>query len=196
MKKKIMIITLIVFIIVILFIMYMFLRPDSLRFKNDYEMYNIVSNNDGDKIKVSIPFNNKIKYISNNDVIKLFENGTGIIYFGYPTCPWCRNVVPIILDVVENSNIDTLYYYDIHSSKFNSSFEKKLFKYIKEYLRKDSNNEYVIAVPDVYFIKDGKIVGRHLSTLSSQKSPYDKLNSKQVNELKKIYKDSIKKMEE
>lgn len=195
MKKKIKLIILIVIILICSIFIYMILRPDSLRFKNDYEMYNIVSNADGDKIPVNIPINNKVKYISNSDVLKLFKDGTGVIYFGYSTCPWCRNVVPLLLDVVENSSIDNLYYYNIHSSKFDKEFTNDLFKYIKSYLRKDANNEYVIAVPDVYFVKNGKIVGRHLSTLKSQKSPYKKLTNDQKEELKKIYKDYIKLLE-
>lgn len=195
MKKKIKLTILIVIMLMFLIFLYMILRPDSLRFKNDYEMYNIVSNANRDKIKVSIPINNKAKYISNNDVLNLFKDGTGVIYFGYSTCPWCRNVVPLLLDVVENSKVDNLYYYNIHSSKFDKEFKNDLFKYIESYLRKDTNNEYVIAVPDVYFIKNGKIIGRHLSTLKSQKSPYDGLTSSQKKELKKIYKDYIKVLE-
>ena len=48
--------------------------------------------------------------------------------------------------------------------------------------------------PTVVFVKNGRIVDTHMSTLDSQKDPYKKLNKKQRRELKKIYIENIKKI--
>ena len=37
-------------------------------------------------------------------------DGTGIIYFGFPECPWCRNAVPVLLDAAEEVGIEKIYY--------------------------------------------------------------------------------------
>ena len=44
------------------------------------------------------------------------------------------------------------------------------------------------------FYADGKVIGLHTSTVSSQTNPYILLNDEQVKELKNIYEDYIHKM--
>lgn len=192
MKKKILISLVIVFIILILGGIFLNFN-DSFRFKLSYEYINFLEYNNGKKIKVNIPTDNKIKYVSEDEVIDLLENGTGILYFGYNTCPWCRNIVSPLIDAAKNNDIDIIYYADLH--KLNISLIRgKLYKILDSYLRDDDEGKKVLAVPDVYFIRNGKIVGHHLGTVDSYRNPYDGMSKKQKKELLEIYYDLIKEM--
>ena len=187
MKKKIIIVT--ILIILLLLIGLIVYSNDAIRFKLSYEYINTVEYSNGKKIKVSIPLNNQIKYLNNNDIITFLKEGTGIIYFGYNTCPWCRNIVEPLLEVADENNIDKVYYVDIHHI---SKIKKEIINILDDYLRLDEEtNTKVLAVPDVYFIKNGKILTHHIGTVDSYKNPYLGMNKKQKEELKKIYNEGI-----
>lgn len=185
MKKKILIIiTIILFVILAL---YLFL-PDNIKIKVSYEYYNYF--NDGKIVEVDIPIHNNFNYINNKETEKLFKDGTGVIYFGYSSCPWCRSVIGILNEVAVSNSID-IYYFDTKSSNYNNYFKENIIPYIEKYLRRDSSNNKKLYVPDVYFIKDGKIIGHHIGSLESHTDPYKELSNKEKKELIKIYNDLL-----
>ena len=53
-----------------------------------------------------------LEYLTEKEAVKLLEKGTGIIYFGFSGCPWCRNLVPILTDLAEELE-EPVYYLDI-----------------------------------------------------------------------------------
>lgn len=160
---------------------------DSLRFKEEYEALN-------NYIKVSIDDDNPIKYAEFNEVETLLTSGTGVIYFGFPSCPWCRNMIPVLLDVAKENNYDTIYYFNPSDIRSNDNSDyNRLIEILDDYLLEDAGNKK-LYVPDVYFVKAGKIVGHHLSTVESQTDPKVSLNEEQVNELSGIYQDLFDKI--
>ena len=188
-KRYIIIGVILLFFLVIGFICY---SKDNIRFKFSYELVNKVELAKNKKIKINIPIDNRVKYIKNGtELIDLFKNGTGIIYMGYETCPWCRNAVPVLIDSVISNNLDTIYYLNIHDVDI-SSVKDELYKILDEYLKVTDNSEKVLAVPDVYAIKNGKIVAHHRGCVEGYKNPYKKMNNEQIDELKDIYNKMIK----
>ena len=188
MKKKIFIIGIISLIIILIGIICY--SSDSIRFKVSYEYINIVEYDNGKTIKVDIPVNNGIKYLANDEIIDFFKTGTGIVYFGYNTCPWCRNIIEPLIEVASEENINTIYY--VNSKNDLSKIKKDLYKILDDYLKTDPETlEKRLAVPDVYFIKDGKIMFHHIGTVESYKNPYNRMNNKQIKELKEIYRSGI-----
>ena len=191
MKKRIIIISLILLILgIISFCLY---QVDSIRFKVSYEYINMMEYGNGKRIKVSVPYDNRIKYLKEDEVLTYLKEKTGVFYFGYNTCPWCRNIVPVLIDTIKKNNIDTIYYIDIHKLNL-SKVRTELFDFLGDNLRLDENNEKVLAVPDVYFIKDGKIVGHHLGSVDSYINPYKKMTDKQKKELVNIYTNLVREM--
>jgi len=178
MKKKITIISVILIIIgIICFWLY---QVDGIRFKISYEYINQFEYNNGKKIKVSIPWDNQIKYLEDDKVINFLNTETGIVYFGYNDCPWCRNIVEPLLEVAKEENIDTIYYVNTHNIK---SITNDLYKVLNSYLKTNpETNKKRLAVPDVYFIKNGKIMMHHIGTVDSYKNPYLGMNKKQIEE--------------
>lgn len=201
-------------------------KDDALKFKEEYEALNGTLSSTGKKIKnISISSSNPIKYSSYDEIIDVIKNKTGVIYFGFPECPWCRTALPVLLKSAEEYNIDKIYYmnmekerdfYEVKDGKLvlkkdengkEIKGSKGYFKLLKlldseldDYIVKDDNkkeykvNEKRMYVPFVVFVKNGKIIGTHQSTVSSQIDAYSNLTDDQYDELSGIYQEYLKKI--
>ena len=195
-------------------------NSDAIKFKNEYESLN-GKKGYGDNInpEVKIDKKNAVKYADANKIIDVLDNGTGIIYLGYPECPWCRNAVPVLLEAASELNVKDVYYMNLKderdtievmedgtlkTTKEGTEGYKKLLKrldaVLDEYVLEDLNGNEVktgekrIYVPLMLFVREGKIVGVHSDTVSSQTNPYVALTTDQKNELLDIYIDLIHKV--
>ena len=163
-------------------------QTDGAKFEQEYEALN-------DKgIVVDIDTNAKVKYLELNEVVDFLENKTGIIYFGFPGCPWCRNILPVLLNVAKDNN-EMVYYFNPRDVRgTNNEDFNKVMAILDEYLDVNSDGEKTLYVPDVYFVKEGNIVGHYLGSVSSQTNPYEALTETQKQELYNIYKDLLDKI--
>ena len=218
-NKKVLLFITIFLCLIIVFVTYIKLtynkNSDSVKFKKEYESYN------NKYIKLNINSNNRIKYSDYEEIFNIIEKGTGIIYLGEPDSNLCRNIVPVLFDVAKENNIKKIYYlnikndmdyyivdddtlvYDINDDgeeqkgtedyfKLLEILDKYLLDYIIELDGKTYNtDEKRIYTPTVIFVKDGRVVGLHMSTVSSHSNPDKKLSSKQYKELYEIYEDYI-----
>ena len=218
--KKVIYIFIVVFLIFVSTGCFEKKNTDALKFKEEYESLNGEKNQQG-KIypKVDISKDNPIKYSSIEKIVKIIEKGTGVIYFGFPKCPWCRSAVPALLNAAVESGIDTIYYLNVtdvrdskvvdangkivtekEGSKEYPKLLKALDKYLDEYVVEDANGkkyktgEKRIYVPLVVFVRNGKVIGTHLDTVKSQKDPYKGLTEEQSEELSLIYYKYMNKM--
>ena len=227
-RNKIFLILLIILTICVIGICIYFLTnnnhldlTDATEFRSEYmELNDKINENNGETYpNVSISETNTVKYISESDAVKMLENGTGIIYFGWNSCPWCR--ISTLTKVAEKKK-ENIYYLNILNIR--SSFEvkddelvntkkgsKEYYKILElldseldnYYIYDNKNKEYDtkekrLYAPTVVAVKDGKITSIHIGTLDSQKSGYDKLDSEQLKELENIFEDlinSIKKVD-
>lgn len=192
-KKKLMVVIDILLGAILVGIMtfgiYQYLKSDGEKFKAEYEALN------NENININISKNNPIKYVTLDEVFDIIQNKTGVIYFGFPGCPWCRNMIPVLFEAAKNNNIDTIYYFNPRNVKKSDNDEyNKLKEILNEYLSEDENGQKVLYVPDVYFIKDGKIVGHHLGTVDSQEEPTISLTEEEKNELLDIFNELFEKI--
>ena len=213
MKKNVIILSVIVVIALVIAILFFLLNnkgmSDGERFKQEYEELN------DSHLEVNIDSDNMIKYISLEEAIDIIKNDTGVIYFGYPSCPWCRNAVPVLLDAASSTSLDTIYYvnaYNIRDVKeiddgniVTTNEGDRLYDDLLEvlddildpYTLTLDNGEVIdlgekrLYVPMVLFVKDGEVVSYHLSTVDSQEDPSISLNDSQRDELYNIYLDGI-----
>ena len=184
-------------------------NSDALKFKEEYESLNdTIAYKDIKYPTVSLDKKNPFVYKKEDEIINIIENGTGLIYLGYPKCPWCRNAVNV-LQKVSAKEIYYLNMYDLRDeykivngvltkNKNGSKGYYKLLKLLDSVLDdyeiedngvKYSTKEKRIYVPLVVGIKDGKIVGYHMDTvdLKDNQSPMDLLDKKQQEKLLEIY---------
>ncbi len=201
------------------------IESDAIKFKKEYEAYNNKEREDdlGNYFqKLNIPEDNPMKYTSIKEAVQILEKGTGILYFGYPTCPWCRNAVPVLIDAVKESNFKTIYYLNVNEYKNMYAIQDGKVVKIKDEkegyydLLKALDNvldpftlqgpdgkiyelgEKRIYVPMMVFVKSGEIVGTHVGTvtLEGTQTKYDSLKDSQYKELFKIYEDYISEISE
>ena len=141
---------------------------------------------------------------SYEEVVRLFKQGTGILVFGFPDCPRCRNVFPALEKAFKEMGMDQhegftgrILYYNIYDDReANNERYQALVEYTKEFLTAGDDGNPRIFSPDVFFVNAGKIVGNHLDTVPSLTNPADKLNDEQEAELIGIYMGLIAIMEE
>lgn len=195
-------------------------ESDALKFKEDYESLNGEESKSG-KIypEVTIAEDNIIEYVSLEDVSDMIKNESGVFYFGYPTCPWCRNAVPVLLEAASSTDLDKIYYVDMYekrdtmeindegeitttkeADKGYSELLSVLDSILLDYTLKDKEGNEVqtgekrVYVPIVVFVVDGEIVDYHMDTVSSQEDPYVVLDDTQKEELYQIYSNGIHKV--
>ena len=61
--------------------------------------------------------------LSEDEIKDLFDNGTGVLYLGFPTCPWCRNIVSVLNEAGKDYGIAKINYYNIKEIRSNYSFD-------------------------------------------------------------------------
>lgn len=209
-------------LLILSFITFINKGNDSLKFKQEYESLNGKTsflNNKYSKLNISV--NNPIKYSNYDEIINLIKRGTGIIYLGFPECPWCRSALPVLLDVSKNNNVETIYYLNIKNERdsyiveddkviyaidddgkeikgTNGYFEllKVLDEYLSEYVIELDGKLYEVGekrlyAPSVIFVKNGYVTHIQVSTVETHIDPYKTLTSEQYSELYSIYENEI-----
>ncbi len=112
-----------------------------------------------------VPVDNVYKYVSAKQAIELFNEESAIIFLGFKECIWCQEYAPILNTYAKENNIETIYYVDIKEDRANNTEEyQELTALLSNYLADDSDGNKRIYVPDVYFVKDGEIVGHNNDT--------------------------------
>lgn len=142
---------------------------------------------------ISVSENNPMVYKTDEEIIEILKSGTGIIYFGFPDCPWCQNAVPVLIATAKEMDIDEIYYFNPKEIREeNTKSYQEIVSLLGENLGNDENGNKRLYVPDVYFVSGGKIIGHNLKTVESQLNPKEEaLTEEQTLELKNIYKKLI-----
>lgn len=161
-------------------------KTDAQLFKEEYEKLNNQDTNYNDyKYRpLNIDENNPFIYKEPKDIIKMIDNKeTFVVYFGFASCPWCRSVIPNLIEVAKNLQIKTIYYVDVKDIRnvlevdengnivtkkegkheYNQLLEK-LNPVLDDYIITDNNNNEVntdtkrIYAPNIISILNGEPV--------------------------------------
>lgn len=103
---------------------------------------------------------NVFKYKNIDDIIKILEHGTGVVYLGFPECPWCQAYVPTLNEVADMEGLEVISYYNIFNDrKENTEKYQKIVNILSNYLPYDDSGNKRVYVPAVIAVADGKIIG-------------------------------------
>ena len=131
---------------------------------------------------------NVFVYRSIDEIIKIMKNGTGVVYLGFPECPWCQSYVKYLNEVAKEVGIKEIYYFDILEERQNNTEKyQEVVKLLGDNLEYDEEGNHRVYVPNVSFHVNGKIVGNDLETAYDTKgfdSPEDYWTEDEVIELK------------
>lgn len=198
----------IVIIFLLLLLGYFVSRDESMNkpnFKQEYESLN-GEKASGGQTYLELHIDDEIvEYANYQKVFSLLDHGTGVIYFGFPECPWCRTLVPVLLEAADEVGLDTIYYLNnredrdtkelgedgkIVTTKEGTSDYYKLLDllnpYLGEYDGLNDENVKRLYFPTVIFVKEGEVVATHIGTLDTQTSGYHLLTDQQHEELKQL----------
>ena len=194
-------------------------REDALKFEEEYEVLNNKGNDYNDKLylELDISKENIIEYATEEEIVEILKDGDGIIYFGFPNCPWCRAMINPLLETAKENNVKKIYYLNIYDIRDTYEVENKkvlrtkeasdnyykildeLSEYLSDYSVTDAKGkEYATGVkrlyaPTVVMVKNGEVVAFHEDVVDSLEDPYAGLNEEQDQELRKIFSDMIAK---
>lgn len=184
MKRSIKLIIIILFIIVIICSLFLFVEnknknSDAVKFSKEY---------------TKVTENNVFIYKNKEEIIKILKHGTGIVYFGFPECPWCQAYVKILNDVAKEEGLKEIYYYNIlEDRKNNTDFYKEVVSILNDNLDYDNEGNKRIYVPDITGVYKGKIVGHdnETSMISGDITPEDYWTDEVIEKLQIKLKDII-----
>ena len=91
-------------------------KTDAIKFKEEYESLNgTIREKDGQTIRtIKIDEENPIVYATAEEIVKKIEKKeTFAVYFGFSDCPWCRSVLPTLIEVANDLKISKIYYVDV-----------------------------------------------------------------------------------
>lgn len=179
--KKNQIKIIVAFVIVAVLITLMVLLAKSYYVKNEMT--------DAEKFYIeyeNVPLDNVFKIISAKEAYETLDDDQAIILLGFKECKWCRSYVPILNEVITANDVPEVYYCNIKQDRAkNTEDYKKLIEKLGEFLHEDDNGNKRIYVPDVYFIKGGKIIGHNNDTsLISGADTEEYYTEEATNELK------------
>lgn len=184
---------------------------EEIKFKEEYESLNSKYNEYSQSYYTNIKIieNSNVEYKEATEIIEIIKTGTGVIYFGFPECPWCRNLVPILVNKLSEYNVPFYYYnaYDIRDTKHldengNVVTDKQgtieyyeivnlLSDFLGEYSGLNDNTIKRLYFPTVVFVKEGKVLDIHIGTLDNQSNPNVDLTEEQILELGSILEQKI-----
>lgn len=142
--------------------------------------------------------NNYFVYKESEEIIKILENGTGIVYLGFPECKWCQAYVPILNEVADMEGVEKIYYYNILEARKNNTEDyQKMVQLLNEYLQYDEEGNKRIYVPTVIFVSKGNIVAFDDETAYDTKGfsePTEYWTDEEISDLKEKLTISINKV--
>ncbi len=184
---------------------------DGARFKREYEQLNGQKDEEGKVLcDLNLPADGKIIYAQPEKICEAFENGTHVIYLGWPQCNWCRRMLPVLLETVKNYPGVYVYYYNLKSAReaFENGSDEKLAQIYRSIVSELEKDDYdltdlisyyedgTMKIPSslVYFIREGEIIGVHRRTVDSHLDAFEPLDDGQKKELAQIYRSYLEEM--
>lgn len=183
MKKSIMMIGIIIIVALLGVCGYFVLRDpetetikneDALKFAREYK---------------NVSEDNVFVYKNVDEIIKIMEHGTGVVYLGYPECPWCQAYVQYLNEVAKEVGMEQIYYCNTKKVK-EENLEKyhQLVSLLSGHLQYNNEGEEWIYVPNVSFHIEGKIIGNDYETSKDThdlKDPKEYWTDQEIKDLKK-----------
>lgn len=146
----------------------------------------------------SVNQNNLFVYRDIDEIISIMKAGTGVVYLGFPECPWCNAYVKYLNETAKEVGIDKIYYFNILEDRTNNTENyQEIVKILKDELQKDEEGKPRVFVPNVSFHIKGKLIGNDCETSLDTKDLKDPAlywTDEEVKDLKdklKIYMNDI-----
>ena len=143
----------------------------------------------------SVSKDNPFKYVGIDEILEIFESGTGVVFFGNSDDEFSRETVRLFTEAIEDSEVKNIdvYYYDPVVIRDNKDYKyNELLALLEGYLNKNNDEDY-LYLPDIYFVKEGKIIGHDNESAfvatSNEEYSIDEIKNKLFNKYVKLLND-------
>lgn len=131
---------------------------------------------------------NVFVYKNGQETIDILEHGTGIVFLGFPSCPWCQRYAKYLNEVAKEKGIEKIYYHNTYDDWQNNTEEyQKITKILSNFLQYNDEGQRHLYVPDVAFVVNGQVVGNDLESsknTAGYNNPDEYWTETRVSELK------------
>lgn len=150
-KDRVMAILIGLILVLAIVLLVVFVKPNKKELK-DAEKFS--------KEYTEVEKNNVYVFRSIDEIINILEKGTGIVYLGFPECPWCQRYAKYLDEAAKDLGLSKIYYYNIREDRKNNTENyQKLVSILKEQLQNDEEGNKRIYAPSIIALKKGEIVG-------------------------------------
>ena len=140
-------------------------------------------------VEYEVSKENPFIYAKIDDILQIFDNGTGIVFFGNPDSDWSKESAKIFEDALEYKNVsEKVYYFNpVKIRDDNTEEYQKLISEISDCLETNAEENPYLYIPDIYFVHKGDIIS-HNNDLASMEGYVDEvMTAKRRNEIKDKY---------
>lgn len=131
---------------------------------------------------------NPFVYKTADEIIDIMKHGTGVVYLGYPECPWCQAYVKYLQEVADEIGMDKIYYCNTKKLKEeNMDKYNELISLLSGHLQYNNEGKEWIYVPNVSFHIEGKIIANDYESSKDThglKDPKEYWTEEELNDLK------------
>jgi|GEM_PF-1140925 len=119
---------------------------------------------------VYVDKDNVFVYRTSDQILKILQGGSGIVYFGAPWCPWCQQYAPHLNDIAKTNGFTKIYYYNItNDRRDNTEFYQQVISILGDTLDKDDEGNPRVFIPDTVYVLKGKVIGNdNTSSMNSE----------------------------
>lgn len=135
------------------------------------------------------------KPMSFEEAIAFFEDKqSGLLYFGFPNCPWCQEVIPIVHELASQADVP-VHYIQTRDEKgirlYTDSQRDDMAPYLNGFIRNNAKGEPTLYVPLVLAIENGQVIKGHQGSVSGHNAHEEELTSTQKQELQEDLKELV-----
>lgn len=129
---------------------------------------------------------------------RIEDKQTFVVFFSFANCPYCNRVIPYVNDAADEAGRSIAYVDTRKDPSWKSNLDLAGYEiveeYFGEYLDIDDDGKAHLYVPDLYFIKDGAVVGHHSGVVTGADDPAVPLTEEQEANLRELLKEEFAKL--
>ena len=137
-------------------------------------------------------------YRDAEQIISILNGGTGIVFMGFPECPWCQAYAPILHDVATEFGIEKIFYFNVREDRTNDTENyQTIVGILQDRLDLDDEGRPRIFVPNVTVIDRGTIIGNNNETslvIGDSTTPAEYWTEEKIETLKVKLREMIEKI--
>lgn len=112
-----------------------------------------------------IDSNNKFEVINGTKLINIIRNGKNVVFIGSKSSSWSSYYLKRINDIINDTTVDKVYYYDINNDKslLNSNYYE-ILDLLEGYLLSTDDSSNNLFAPSLYIIENGRVLYYNVDT--------------------------------